>query len=84
MVCSARGSLPHLTQYGLACRSKSGNWRFDASETIIYDQTQEPRERYEDTNQRSLSQALSSERSIFPDFGEFGGFGPQLEVEMKV
>ena len=85
MVCSARSKVTHLTQYGLACRSENGNWRFDASETIVYDQTQAPRERYDDSNKQSLSLALSSDRSILPvfgtDFGEFA-FGP--EVEMKV
>ena len=82
MVCSARGSVTHLTEYGLACKSEGGDWRFDASETIVYDQTQAPRERYEETNQQSLSLALSTERSIFPDFGTDFVFGPQ--VEMKV
>ena len=63
MACYARGTLPHLTTYGLACK-ESSTWRFDASETIVYDVNQEPRERYEDTIQQSLNAALDINRSI--------------------
>ena len=63
MACNARGTLPHLTTYGLACK-ESSTWRFDASETIVYDVNQEPRERYDDTIQQSLNAALTIDRSI--------------------
>ena len=62
MACYARGTLSHLTAFGLACKENS-SWRFDASETIVYDVNQEPRERYEDTIQQSLNAALTVDRS---------------------
>ena len=66
MACHARRALPHLTAYGLACR-EAGQWRFDATETIVYDANQAPRERYEDTIHQSLNAALSVDRSVLSD-----------------